>query len=183
MEVEKMKSEAFKILYALLSILFQFGRIWTKISDLTYVALKWYVLILEGWKNWIWGCFTSLYASVLIPFYSNFDESGRIWIGTSWTYSCGIEMIFFNDEKLKKWNLRLLKSSMRIYAYLCASMRVLGYPKKRSGALLSLFSKKNINVKLSKKLQTRSFFLTPRTLEGRFLSQISGIHIPKQVSK
>ena len=124
-----MKSEAFKILYALLSILFQFGRIWTKISDLTYVALKWYVLILEGWKNWIWGCFTSLYASVLIPFYSNFDESGRIWIGTSWTYSCGIEMIFFNDEKLKKWNLRLLKSSMRIYAYLCASMRVLGYPE------------------------------------------------------
>ena len=115
LRLSKSSMRFFKILYALLSILFQFGRIWTKISDLTYVALKWYVLILEGWKNWIWGCFTSLCTSVLIPFYSNFDESGRIWIGTSWTYSCGIEMIFFNDEKLKKWNLRLLKSSMRIF--------------------------------------------------------------------
>ena len=39
-----------------------------------------------------------------------------------------LKMICFNDGMLKKWNLRLLKSSMRIYAYLCASMRVLGYP-------------------------------------------------------
>ena len=69
----------FKILYALLSILFQFGRILTKVSDLTYVASKWYVLILESWKNWIWGCFTSLCTSVHIPFYSNLDESGWIW--------------------------------------------------------------------------------------------------------
>ena len=41
------------------------------------------------------------------------SESSKLeWNGIS--YSCGIEMIFFNDEKLKKWNLRLLKSSVRI---------------------------------------------------------------------
>ena len=71
------------------------------------------------------------YLSLHFCAYTILFQFGRIWTNlneTFWPYSCGIEMIFFNDEKLKKWNLRLLKSSMRIYAYLCASMRVLGYP-------------------------------------------------------
>ena len=54
-----------------------------------------------------------LYAHTLfhfIPIWTNLNE-------THLPYSCGIEMIFFNVEKLKKWNLRLLKSSMRIYAH------------------------------------------------------------------
>ena len=44
-----------------------------------------------------------------IPIWTNLNE-------THLPYSCGIEMILFNDEKLKKSNLRLLKSSVRIYA-------------------------------------------------------------------
>ena len=45
-----------------------------------------------------------------IPIWTNLNK-------THLPYSCGIEMIFFNDEKLKKSNLRLLKSSVRIYAH------------------------------------------------------------------
>ena len=71
----------------LYSISFQFGRIWTKLNVLTHVASKIYFTMMKIWKNEIWNL------------------------------KCGIEKIFFNDEKLKKWNLRLLKSSVRIYAH------------------------------------------------------------------
>ena len=58
------------------------------------------------------------YLSLRFCAYTILFQFGRIWTNlneTFWPYSCGIEMIFFNDEKLKKWNLRLLKSSMRIF--------------------------------------------------------------------
>ena len=114
-----MKSEAFKILYALLSILFQFGRISTKISDLTYVALKWYVLILEGWKNWIWGCFTSLCASLLIPFYSNWtnlDESEWNLLNL---------LMWHRNDIFQWWKVEKMKSEAFkiLYAHLCVVMR------------------------------------------------------------
>ena len=76
-----------------------------------------------------------------IPIWTNLNK-------THLPYSCGIEMIFFNDEKLKKSNLRLLKSSVRIYAYLCASMRVLEYPPKTNSTSDNRKQQSNIDLDL-----------------------------------
>ena len=54
-----------------------------------------------------------IYAHSLFHFIS-------IWTNLNETqipYSCGIKMLSLNDEKLKKSNLILLKSSVRIYAH------------------------------------------------------------------
>ena len=58
------------------------------------------------------------YLSLHFCAYTILFQFGWIWMNLNETfrpYSCDIKMIFFNDEKLKKWNLRLLKSSMRIF--------------------------------------------------------------------
>ena len=72
-----------------------------------------------------------------------------------------LKMICFNDGMLKKWNLRLLKSSMRIYAYLCASMRVLGYPlqNKCRPLFLAFFPSPASLILWVKTGKRKSFFL------------------------
>ena len=45
-----------------------------------------------------------------IPIWTNLNE-------THLPFSCSIEMLSLNDERLKKWNLNLSKSSMHIYAH------------------------------------------------------------------
>ena len=114
-----MKSEAFKILYALLSILFQFGRIWTKISDLTYVALKWYVLILEGWKNWIW----EFYLSLRFCAYTILFQFWRIWTNLNWNL---LNLLMWHrNDIFQWWKVEKMKSeAFKIhYAHLCVVMR------------------------------------------------------------
>ena len=57
------------------------------------------------------------YLSLHFCAYTILFQFGWIWMNLNETfrpYSCDIKMIFFNDEKLKKWNLRLLKPSMCI---------------------------------------------------------------------
>ena len=99
------------------SISFQFGRIWTKLTDLTLVALKLYFSMMKSWKKSNLRLLKSsvrIYAHSLfhfIPIWTNLNE-------TNLPYSCSIEMLSLNDERLKKWNPSLLKSSMRIYSIL-----------------------------------------------------------------
>ena len=112
-ELWKSSMHFFKILYALLkryvsmmecweNDIFQ----WCKVEEMKYKAFKiHYALIWVSMR---------IYAHTLfhfIPIWKNLNQ-------TLLPYSCSIEILSLNDERLRKWNPRLLNP-------LCPSMRIL----------------------------------------------------------